>query len=151
MASRNQVGSLRDQEEPGWGFGFLSGVLIDAKRAGSPAAAGMLSWGGVYGNSWVMDPVAGLSVVVLTNTPLEGCMGAFPTDIQAAIYAATEGEDTNRVTQLKFTATGSRGRYCSRKNSAPAVPIWTGTKPWPTPLPRRPKPSTNSNPGLSHK
>jgi len=86
------AGSL-SPEEPGWGFGFLSGVLIDPERAGSPAAAGMVSWGGVYGNSWFMDPVAGLSVVALTNTALEGCRGAFPGDIQAAIYAATEGEE----------------------------------------------------------
>ena len=84
---------MREQEEPGWGFGFLSGVVIDPARAGSPAAAGMLSWGGVYGNSWFLDPVAGLSVVALTNTALEGCMGAFPTDIQAAIYAALEGDE----------------------------------------------------------
>jgi len=93
VASRNQVGSLREQEEPGWGFGFPSAVLIDPERAGSPAAAGMLSWGGVYGNSWFIDPAAGLSVVALTNTALEGCMGAFPADIQAAIYAAPEGEE----------------------------------------------------------
>src|SRR4029453_17393429 len=52
MASRNQVGSLREQYEPmpGWGFGYLSGVLIDSERAGSPAHAGTLSWGGVYGH-----------------------------------------------------------------------------------------------------
>jgi hypothetical protein len=42
---------------------------------------------------WFIDPVAGLSVVALTDTALEGCMGAFPTDIQAAIYAAPEGEE----------------------------------------------------------
>lgn len=88
LASRNQVGSPREQEDPGWGFGFLSGVLIDAERAGSPAAAGMLEWGGVYGHSWFVDPVCGLSVVALTNTALEGCMGAFHADIKAAIYAA---------------------------------------------------------------
>ena len=93
VASQNQVGNMREQEEPGWGFGFLSGVLIDPARAGSPAAPGMLSWGGVYGNSWFLDPVTGLSVAALTNTALEGCMGAFPTDIQAAIYAALEGDE----------------------------------------------------------
>jgi CubicO group peptidase (beta-lactamase class C family) len=88
LASRNQVGGLREQEEPGWGFGFLSGVLTDAERAGSPANAGTLSWGGVYGHSWFQDPVAELSVVGLTNTALEGCTGSFPADIQAAIYAS---------------------------------------------------------------
>jgi CubicO group peptidase (beta-lactamase class C family) len=91
LATRNQIGGLRELEEPGWGFGFLSGVLIDPDRAGSPAAAGTLSWGGVYGHSWFLDPAAGLSVVALTNTALEGCTGAFPADIQAAIYAAVAG------------------------------------------------------------
>jgi CubicO group peptidase (beta-lactamase class C family) len=88
LASRNQVGSLREQEELGWGFGFLSGVLIDPGRAGSPAEAGTLSWGGVYGHSWFQDPEHELSVVGLTNTALEGCMGAFPADVQASIYAS---------------------------------------------------------------
>ena len=78
----------RDQEEPGWGFGFLSGVLMNAGRAGSPAREGTLSWGGVYGHSWFQDPVTGLSVVGLTNTALEGCMGAFPAEVQGAVYAA---------------------------------------------------------------
>lgn len=88
LATRNQVGTLRDLGEPGWGFGFLSGVLIDGKRAGAPAAAGTLSWGGVYGHSWFQDPVAELSVAGLTNTALEGCMGSFPADVRAAIYAS---------------------------------------------------------------
>jgi CubicO group peptidase (beta-lactamase class C family) len=88
LASRNQVGSLREQEEPGWGFGFLSAVLTDADRAGSPAHVGTLSWGGVYGHSWFHDPAAELSVVGLTNTALEGCMGSFPADVQASIYAS---------------------------------------------------------------
>jgi CubicO group peptidase (beta-lactamase class C family) len=43
LASRNQVGSLREQEEPGWGFGFLSAVLTDAGRAAVPAQVGTLS------------------------------------------------------------------------------------------------------------
>jgi CubicO group peptidase (beta-lactamase class C family) len=88
IAARNQIGSLREQEEPGWGFGFLSGVLTDAERAGSPAHVGTLSWGGVYGHSWFYDPAAELSVVGLTNTALEGCKGSFPTDVQASIYAS---------------------------------------------------------------
>jgi CubicO group peptidase (beta-lactamase class C family) len=88
LASRNQVGRLREQDEPGWGFGFLSAVLTDAERAGSPAHAGTLSWGGVYGHSWFHDPAAELSVVSLTNTALEGSRGSFPADVQASIYAS---------------------------------------------------------------
>jgi CubicO group peptidase (beta-lactamase class C family) len=86
-ASRNQVGGLRDRDEPGWGFGFLSGVLLDAERAHSPCAVGTLSWGGVYGHTWFLDPVAALSFVALTNTALEGSEGAFRDDIRAAAYA----------------------------------------------------------------
>jgi hypothetical protein len=37
-----------------------------------------------------------------------------------------------------------------RGNCEHAAPTWTGTKPSPTPSLRPPKPSTNSNPGLSH-
>ena len=88
LASRNQVDSLREPEEPGWGFGYLSGVLVDPERAESPASAGTLSWGGVYGHSWFQDPVAELSVVGLTNTAVEGCMGSFPAEVQASIYAS---------------------------------------------------------------
>jgi CubicO group peptidase (beta-lactamase class C family) len=102
LASRNQVGSLREQYEPmpGWGFGYLSGVLIDSERAGSPAHAGTLSWGGVYGHSWFLDPVAGLSVVGLTNTALEGCMGSFPAEVQAAIYASRDASrSTSAITR----------------------------------------------------
>ena len=36
-ASRNQVGGLRERDEPGWGFGFISGVLLDPQRASSPS------------------------------------------------------------------------------------------------------------------
>ncbi len=96
LACRNQVDDLREHEEPGWGFGLLSGVLTDSARAGSPAQQGTLSWGGVYGHSWFQDPVAGLSVVGLTNTAVEGCTGAFPAAIQAAVYAALSGRELAR-------------------------------------------------------
>jgi len=43
---------------------------------------------GVCGHSWFQDPVAALSVVGLTNTALEDCMGSFPADVQACIYAS---------------------------------------------------------------
>jgi len=86
-ASANQVGRLRHEEDPGWGFGFLSAVLTDPRQAQLPSSAGTLQWGGVYGHSWFIDPAAGLTVVALTNTALEGCLGSFPADIQGAVYA----------------------------------------------------------------
>lgn len=85
-ASRNQVGGLRERDEPGWGFGFISGVLLDPQRASSPSSAGTLSWGGVYGHTWFLDRAAALSMVSLTNTALEGNSGAFRDDIRAAVY-----------------------------------------------------------------
>ena len=44
--------------------------------------------GGVYGHSWFIDPVNGLTVVALTNTTLEGMWGKFTVDLREAIYAA---------------------------------------------------------------
>jgi CubicO group peptidase (beta-lactamase class C family) len=86
MASSNQVGILREQDEPGWGFGFLSGVLIDPPLAQWPSHAGTLRWGGVWGNSWFIDPVAGITLVQLSNTALEGCVGEFREQVAEAIY-----------------------------------------------------------------
>ena len=90
MASRNQVGRLREQADlkPGWGFGLLSGVVTHAGRAGTPARPGTLEWGGVYGHKWLHDPQAELSIVSLTNTAFEGCVGSFPDDVQAAVYGS---------------------------------------------------------------
>ena len=85
MASSNQVGTLRERDDPGWGFGFLSGVLIDPDRAQWPSHPGTLRWAGVWGNSWFIDPVADVTVVTLSNTALEG-QGAFRQQIADAIY-----------------------------------------------------------------
>lgn len=83
----NQVGDLRtDPNDVGWGFGFLSAVLVDPDRASVPYGPGTWRWGGVYGHSWFVDPSIGLSAVTLTNTPVEGCFGAFPNEIRDAFY-----------------------------------------------------------------
>ncbi len=83
----NQVGEIpvaaRGQ---GWGFGFGCAVVTDPKTAKTPAQNGSFEWGGVYGNSWWVDPKAGLTVVALTNTAFEGMDGAFPKEIKAAVY-----------------------------------------------------------------
>ncbi|MEO7235109.1 MAG: serine hydrolase domain-containing protein [Lapillicoccus sp.] len=85
MASSNQVGTLREHDDPGWGFGFLSGVLVDPGQAQWPSNVGTLRWGGVWGNSWFVDPAAGVTVVSLSNTALEG-QGAFRQQVADAIY-----------------------------------------------------------------
>jgi CubicO group peptidase (beta-lactamase class C family) len=85
MAASNQVGACREQDDPGWGFGFLSSVLVDAERAQWPSHVGTLRWGGVWGNSWFIDLEDGVSVVSLSNTALEG-QGAFRQQVADAIY-----------------------------------------------------------------
>ena len=87
--TRNQIGSLMiDPERPGWGFGFGASVLKDPMAAQTPQSAGTYAWGGVYGHSWFVDPQLELTVVVLTNTALEGMCGVFSVAVRDAIYRA---------------------------------------------------------------
>jgi CubicO group peptidase (beta-lactamase class C family) len=74
--------------EPGWGWTLMSAILIDPKTAKSPQNKGTIAWGGVYGHAWWVDRPAGLTVVILTNTAVEGMSGSFPTEIKKAIYDA---------------------------------------------------------------
>jgi CubicO group peptidase (beta-lactamase class C family) len=83
------IGELRAWTEgEGWGHGLGAAVLLDAKAAGTPQAPGTFQWGGVLGSHWFVDPAAGLSVVVLTNTSVAGVIGDFPAEMRDAIYAA---------------------------------------------------------------
>jgi CubicO group peptidase (beta-lactamase class C family) len=73
---------------PGYGFSLGAGVLRDPAAAGAPQAAGTWSWGGVYGASWFVDPANRTTVIILTNTAIEGMAGAFTTEVRDAVYAA---------------------------------------------------------------
>ena len=72
---------------PGYGFSLGAGVLLDPAAAGAPQAAGTWTWGGVYGGNWFVDPVNRISVVILTNTAIEGMVGAFTVAVRDAIYS----------------------------------------------------------------
>lgn len=85
----NQTPQLEHASGPGWQFGHFGAYLADPIAADSPAAVGTMRWGGIYGHSWFIDPAAGLSVVAMTNTGLEGSDGIFPLDIRDAIYWPT--------------------------------------------------------------
>lgn len=85
LMNRNHVGNHR--AAPGTGFGLGWAVLVDPEEAQSPQSPGTLSWGGVYGHSWFVDPVQNLSVLILTNTALEGIFGQTAAEIRDAIYA----------------------------------------------------------------
>lgn len=103
LLTEHATGSLRAESEgPGWGFSLGAGVLLDPEAAGTPQNAGTWQWGGVLGGHWFVDPVAKLTVVVLTNTAVAGVIGDFPAAIRDAVYAS-------------YNRTGSRSR-------APTVP-----------------------------
>ncbi|MBB4955639.1 CubicO group peptidase (beta-lactamase class C family) [Agrobacterium vitis] len=81
----NQIGDTL-MEVPGSRFGFFGAVITDSTAAATALPVGAVQWGGVYGNTWFIDPQARLTVVSLTNTALEGCMGAYPELLRAAVY-----------------------------------------------------------------
>ena len=74
--------------DPGWGWALMSTILIDPKAAKTPQNKDTIAWGGVYGTSWWIDRAAGLSVVILTNTAIEGMSGSFTSEIKEAVYGA---------------------------------------------------------------
>jgi len=82
----NQIGDIPRPGEPGQGFSFLGAVIQDPVLAESPMSKGSVTWGGVYGHSWFIDPVKGISAAIMSNTAVEGCLGAYPRDIANAIY-----------------------------------------------------------------
>lgn len=75
---------------PGLGFGYGWSIVLDPEAAETPQNPGTLTWGGVYGHSWFVDPVAELTFVGLTNTAFEGMHGRFVADLRAALYARRE-------------------------------------------------------------
>lgn len=87
LLSDNQIGDIVvTATPPGWGFSLGFSVLKDPAAAGSPQSASTWQWGGVYGQSWFVDPERKLTVVALTNTAHAGMMGAFPDGVRDAIY-----------------------------------------------------------------
>lgn len=74
--------------QPGVAFGFGLSVVTDPAVAQTPQSAGTFAWGGVYGHSWFVDPANRLTVVIMTNTAVEGVYGRFPGQIRDSLYAA---------------------------------------------------------------
>lgn len=83
----NQTPQLSQAGSPGWQFCLFGAWLDEPAAAGVPAPRGMVRWGGIYGHNWFIDPSAGLSVVSMSNTGLEGSDGQFRDDILNAVYA----------------------------------------------------------------
>lgn len=68
----------------GFGFSWFGAVLIDPAAAGSSWSRGTVNWGGVYGNTWMIDFERRRTVVALTNTAYEGLFGQFAQDVSRA-------------------------------------------------------------------
>jgi CubicO group peptidase (beta-lactamase class C family) len=90
LLTENQIGDI-PVPIVGPGYGFSLGWAILKDPAGTalptPQSQGTWSWGGVYGGSWFVDPARALSVVVLTNTAIEGMIGGTPAAVREAVYA----------------------------------------------------------------
>lgn len=84
MAIANQIGDL-PRADAGQKFSFLGAYIEDTQASGWPVA-GMLHWGGIWGNNWIFDPHSGTSVVVFTNTAVEGSHGPFRDEIRDAVF-----------------------------------------------------------------
>ncbi len=67
-------------------FDFFGAVCEDPSIALATMTKGAVRWGGVYGNTWLVDRAAGITMVSLSNTALEGYMGAFPETSRRAVY-----------------------------------------------------------------
>ncbi|GHA10943.1 esterase [Devosia pacifica] len=81
---QNQIGTVT--RDPGMRFGYFGAVVEDATAAQTPCPEGTVTWGGIYGHDWFIDPVNKLSVMIATNTATEGSNGQLPKDIRRAIY-----------------------------------------------------------------
>ena len=84
-AFANQIGDLAREDA---GQKFRPHRRGDRGRRGIRLAhSGLLHWGGIWGNNWILEPKSGTSVVVYTNTMREGCNGPFRDEVRDAIFA----------------------------------------------------------------
>ena len=84
----NAIGDLPiSNRGPGWKFGLGPMVLTDPGLAKHKQGPGTWSWCGLYGCHYWVDPVAGISLVALTNTAVTGAWGGFADALVNALYA----------------------------------------------------------------
>ncbi|MFU9136842.1 serine hydrolase domain-containing protein [Erwinia tasmaniensis] len=71
----------------GWGHGLGCLVLTDPKKAQRSEGIGSWSWFGLYGSYYWVDPQAGLSLVMLTNTAGEKIWVTLAKKILTTLYS----------------------------------------------------------------
>lgn len=82
---QNQVAGMLVMQ-PGLGFGFGGGLILDPAALKTPQSVGTMVWGGVYGHSWFVDPVKKITVVVFTNNTADEGADRFHDGIRNAVY-----------------------------------------------------------------
>lgn len=86
QALGNQIGPIPGPlDRPGSKFTFLGALVGDAVASGWHRN-GLIEWGGIWGNSWILDPASGTSLVAYTNTMWSGCNGRFRDAIRDAVF-----------------------------------------------------------------
>lgn len=83
QALANRITGPHPMRGPGWGHSWAGAVAMDPALTGLPA--GCISWGGIYGHSWIIDPTRDLTMLSMTNTSTEGLNGAFAVEMTAAL------------------------------------------------------------------
>lgn len=82
----NQIGAVAGPpNRAGSKFSFLGALHLDASASGWHKN-GLIEWGGIWGNSWILDPAGETSVVAYTNTMWSGCDGRFRDAIRDAVF-----------------------------------------------------------------
>ena len=82
-AFSNQIGALKRPNTKAK-FG-LFGAVFDVPEA-SWQRPGMMEWGGIWGNSWALDPATETTLVMMSNTMWEGVGGKFVEDTRQAVF-----------------------------------------------------------------
>ncbi|UFN46996.1 beta-lactamase family protein [Roseomonas sp. OT10] len=77
---------------PGYDFGYGFSVVTDPAAAKTLQPQGTYGWGGIYGTGFFVDPVNRLSIVVMTQTGVNG--GAAANAVREAFYATQPGPVT---------------------------------------------------------
>jgi CubicO group peptidase (beta-lactamase class C family) len=84
QALGNQIGKV-DMDRPGTKFTFIGALITDAAASEWPKA-GLIQWGGIWGNNWILDVATQTSLVVYTNTMWSGCNGPFRDQMRDAVF-----------------------------------------------------------------
>lgn len=87
MAMQNRIAEPHPMRGPSWGHSWMGAVVCDPGLTAIGLPPGSLSWGGIYGHSWVVDPSRGLTLLAMTNTTTEGMNGGFAVEMTAALGA----------------------------------------------------------------